>query len=205
MSSAIRREIPFAIAFIAIVTMFGEYIFVPFSGVAIAMREIAVIIAGFAIIVGGVMLAIVHGHLIIRRQTGYLYSVCCLVALFGMVVVGFLPPMGGSDQFNWTFTSINGVAERTVYASLAFWITAAAYRALKAKSLEATLMLISALVCCFANAPIAAMVGPFTEMQSWLLAVPSTGAYRGIIITTACGLIALGARTLIGRERRWGE
>jgi hypothetical protein len=47
------------------------------------------------------------------------------------------------------------------------------------------------------------MVGPFKEIQSWILSVPSTGAYRAITITVACGVVALGVRTILGREKQW--
>jgi hypothetical protein len=203
MSRLIQNRISLVIISIAILVMLAEYILAPFQGIATSMRDTAVVVAGFAIAFGAVTLTIYHGRIIGRRQSGYLYSISCLGALFVMLVFGLLPPIGGSAQLLWIYTWVNSVAERTVYGSLAFWIFAAAYRAFRVKSLEATILLITALVVCFANTPISAMADPIRDIQLWILSVPTVGAYRAITISVACGLVALGVRNLIGRGIRW--
>jgi hypothetical protein len=70
MSVLAKREIPLLIVIIAVLVMFGEYILVPFKDVATAMRDSAVVIAGFALTMAAVTLTIHHGSVIKR--------VCCI-------------------------------------------------------------------------------------------------------------------------------
>lgn len=203
MSTLIKREIPFAIAVASIVIMIGDYAFLPLASIAMAIRNWTVIVAAFGMMIGMVAMSIYHIRKIMRRETGYIYSICNLFACYAFFIFAMTPPILTSLQYEWMYKWINSVAARTTYGALAFWISAAALRTLRAKTLESTLLVVAAMICMFANAPVSAMIGPFKPAAAWLLAVPSTGAYRGIIITSACGVLALGLRIIIGREKPW--
>lgn len=203
MTSIIRDQIPWFIAGASIIIMFGDYILDPVAVIATALRNWAVIVAAFAMGLALVSMTIFHFRAISQRQSGWYYSICTLAGCFTMIIVAFMPPMTGSAQFNWLYKWVNTVSGQTTYAALAFWISAAAYRTLRVRSFEATLMVVGAMICMFANAPLSALLGPWKPAASWFLAVPSTGAYRGIVITSACGMIALGLRVLLGRLRPW--
>jgi len=203
MSDLIGREIPLAIAVAAIVLMIGDYVLLPLEPIAMTIRNWTVIVAAFGMIVGMVSMTIYHLRVIMRRESDWYYSVFTLIACYAFFIFALIPPILTSTQFNFMYKWINSVSARTTYGALAFWISAAALRTLKAKSFESTLLVVAAMICMFANAPVSVMVGPFKPVAAWLLDVPSTGAYRGIIITSACGVVALGLRILIGRERPW--
>jgi len=170
---------------------------------ATAVRNGTVIVAAFGMIMGMAAMTIYHLRVIMRREPDWYYSIFTLVACYAFFIFALTPPILTSIQYAWMYKWINSVAARTTYGALAFWISAAAVRTLKVRSFESTLLVVSAMICMFANAPLASLIGPFAEAAQWLLSVPSTGAYRGVIITSACGVVALGLRIIIGRERPW--
>lgn len=203
MSDLVRRQIPFIIAVAAIVIMIADYGFAALTPLAMAIRNGTVIVAAFSMILGMASMTIYHVNKIIKRDTDWYYSIFTLVACYAFFIFAMIPPILTSAQYNWMYKWINSVSARTTYGALAFWISAAAVRTLKARNLESTLLVVSAMICMFANAPLSSLIGPFSEAAGWLLSVPSTAAYRGVIITSACGVVALGLRMLIGRERPW--
>jgi hypothetical protein len=203
MASLVRDQIPWFIAGASIIIMFGDYILDPMAGVSTAVRNWTVIVAAFAMGLALVTMTIYHLGNLTRRGDGWYYSICTLAGCYIMLIVGLMPPIQGSPQFTWLYKWVNTVSGRTTYAALAFWISAAAYRTLRVRTIESTLMVVAAMIAMFANAPVSALVGPFKPWALWLLKVPSTGAYRAIAITSACGMLALGLRTLLGRVRPW--
>lgn len=203
MSDLVRRDIPLAIAVIAIGVMIGDYVFAPLKAITLAIQNGTIIVSAFAMGLAMVSMTIYHIRVVYRRGPGWYYSICTLVACYTFMIAGLTPPLLGGPQYHWMYKWINTVSGRTTYAALAFWISAAALRTLRLRSLEASLMVVTAMICMFANAPLSALMGPFKPIASWLLRVPSTAAYRAIAITTACGVFALGLRVILGRERPW--
>jgi ABC-type antimicrobial peptide transport system permease subunit len=90
----------------------------------------------------------------------------------------------------------------TLYSLVAFYIVGAAYRSFQARNMEAALLLIAAIFVMLKNAPIGEMIWMgFPDIGRWLMNVPNTAAFRGIMIGTAIGAIGLGLRILLGKER----
>jgi hypothetical protein len=80
-------------------------------------------------------------------------------------------------------------------------MTSGIYRALRAKNIESGLLLIVGIIALARNAPaVAAAFPPIIPWEAWISAVPTTSAQRGIMIGASLGAIALGIRTMIGRE-----
>jgi len=80
--------------------------------------------------------------------------------------------------------------------------SSAAYRAFRARTLEAAILLVSGTIVMLANAPVGGSIwGGFTPLKDWIFDVPNMSTMRGITIGAALGALALGARTLMGKER----
>jgi ABC-type enterobactin transport system permease subunit len=72
----------------------------------------------------------------------------------------------------------------------------------KARSKEAALLLISAVLVMWGRAPISAVISEgFAAIADWMMAVPNTAGMRGIVIGIGIGVISIGIRTLLGIER----
>ena len=89
-----------------------------------------------------------------------------------------------------------------MYSILAFFITAAAYRAFRARNIEAALILISGTIVVMSNAPLFTSAFPFfIDMKNWIFDVPNASTMRAVTMGAALGAIALAVRMLMGIER----
>jgi hypothetical protein len=80
-----------------------------------------------------------------------------------------------------------------VYASLAFYISSAGYRAFRARSLEAGILLGAGLIVLLGRAPLGDAISPYLpEIANWIINVPNVAGMRGIIICSAVGVMASG-------------
>jgi hypothetical protein len=89
-----------------------------------------------------------------------------------------------------------------MYSILALFISSAAYRAFRARNVEAFLMLASGIITMMMNAPIGEVIWRgFPIVGDWIMMVPNVAAQRAFLICVVVGTISLGIRTLLGMER----
>ena len=108
--------------------------------------------------------------------------------------------------YKWFFDFIFIPLSATMFALLAFYIASAAFRAFRARNIDATILLIAACVVMLAQVPIGkAMLGEYgtylVQFKNWLMDVPNVAARRAIFIGAALGAIATGLRIVLGIER----
>lgn len=91
-----------------------------------------------------------------------------------------------------------------MYALLVFYIASAAFRAFRARNIEATLMLSAAILVMIGRVPIGmAVSNMFPKLANWIMCVPNSAGQRGIIIGATIGVIAVGLKTILGIERSY--
>ncbi len=191
------------LTFIVGILIIAEF-FLPGLNLANASNEVqnwGVVIAAFALGLAAVNLVRIHGRRIILRRSEWWNSALLLFFLFYMIVVGII---AGTDYiaYEFAFQNVMTPLGATMYAMLSFWIASAAYRAFVARSIEASILLISAAIVMLGNAPIGeAIWARFPALGSWIMDIPNTAAMRGIMIGAAIGAIALGIRVMVGIER----
>lgn len=105
--------------------------------------------------------------------------------------------------YKWFFDFIFIPLSATMFALLAFYIASAAFRAFRARNIDATILLIAACVVMLAQVPIGkVMFGDIlVQFKNWLMDVPNVAARRAIFIGAALGAIATGLRIVLGIER----
>ncbi len=159
------------------------------------------IFMAFAVIPAIVGLIRLHWTRIQRRHADAAYSGIALVAMAATLVCGFIVDRTfNGPSFAWIAGYVFAPLQQAVFAFLAFFIVSAAYRAFRARTLDATLLLISAVIVLVGNA-VLPLPGPGGSAEMWLLAVPSMAVQRGIILGVALGIIAQSVRILLGLER----
>lgn len=102
----------------------------------------------------------------------------------------------------WIFDHILAPSNQTMFALLAFFVASAAFRAFRARNIEAGLLLGAAIIVLLARAPIgSAIAGWLPDLAQWILDVPSNGSRRAIMMGAAVAAIATGLRVILGLER----
>ena len=126
-----------------------------------------------------------------------------ITMLFGFVEGG--ARMDDDQIYKWIFDYILTPLSATMFALLAFYIASAAFRAFRARNLDATILLIAACIMMLATVPVGEQIPFFGDyllhIKSWLMDVPNVSTRRAIFVGAALGTISTGLRILLGIER----
>ena len=106
--------------------------------------------------------------------------------------------------FGWLYDYVLVALQGTVFSLLAFFVASAAYRAFRARSLEATILLSAAVIVMAGRVPLGEYLLPGIGLISdWIMNVPNTAAQRGILIGVSLGGIAISIKIIFGIERAY--
>ena len=207
-----RRVVPLVITFIAgIVIITG--LFVPHEPLGQVEGTFLVwyaIIFGFTLMLGLDSLIRIHANKIRRRQPGFGYSMVLIAGIVVTLVVGTWSIIKYGSAFDmrapFMFIYMNMIVpcSATMFSLLAFFIASAAYRAFRARTIDATLLLIAGALVMIGRVPVGHMLwDKFPVIAEWLMSVPQMAAKRGILIGVSLGMIATSLRIILGIERTY--
>lgn len=217
-----KREIPLAITFITGILVIITF-FIPHRPFGDFQQRSLIwfsIVAGFTMLLGIDSLIRGHGKKILRRQEGWGYSIALIAGVVSTVSVGLYSwarwgtPFQLGSPFMYMYTYAIIPLESTMFAILSFFIASTAYRAFRAKTMEATLLLV-AIIVMLGRVPAGTYLyhlipyfgshhpGALMEFQEWIMDVPQLAAKRGIMIGAYLGAVAMSLRIILGIERTY--
>jgi hypothetical protein len=201
-----KRKIPLAICLIMGVVMIIQF-FVPhptslrFNS---TILKWVIILAAFAMVLAIGNLVRHHGLRIQKRKSGWLYSVVTLTSMTAMAIIGLFWGVEDGSLFQLIYLNIFAPLSATMFALLAYYMASAAYRAFRARSLEATLLLAAAFIVMIGFMPFGQYIHPrFPAFAEWIMQVPNMASQRGILFGIAFGSIATALKIILGIERSW--
>jgi hypothetical protein len=104
--------------------------------------------------------------------------------------------------YTWLYDHIFAPCNSTMFALLAFFIASAAFRAFRARNVEAALLLGAAILIMVGRVPIGRAVSDvFPWLADWIIDVPNNAGRRAIMMGAALGAIATSLRVILGLER----
>jgi len=202
------------------------------------VSDFANILSSFLLGLGVFSIIRIHGRKLFRRQPDWGFSAVLFLAMIAMVIVGYvnyyqtrytpgsskleLPSNWGSWQFanDLLFNGLLQQMDAAMFSVIAFYILSAAYRAFRIRSVEATILLSTALIVIFSLMGIVAyewnnavahipgattggIAGNFslTEIYKWINQNVQTPAIRGIDFGVGIGALAMGLRLWLSLER----
>ncbi|HID94494.1 MAG TPA: hypothetical protein EYP53_00360 [Candidatus Latescibacteria bacterium] len=201
-----RHQIPLIITFVAGITMIVQY-FVPhepFAALSQQFRIWFLIIATFAMILGVGNIIKIHVERISRARPGWGYSVILLAGLATTAISGIGWGIQPGTIFFYLFWNLLIPLGSTMFALLAFFITSAAYRAFRARTAEATLLLAAAIIVMLSRVPVGTYLWDrFPIVGNWIMDYPNTAGQRAIMIGIALGVVSASLRIILGIERTY--
>jgi hypothetical protein len=179
------------------------------------LLEWARIIGAFALVLGLGSLFRTHWDKIRQRRRGeWPYSIVTLASFVLMVWAGLVYGNGEGSVgtrlltveegtlFQWLFDNVEVPLDATMFALLSFFIASAAYRTFRARNLEATLLLITAVIVMLGRVPLGEMMHErMPGLYEWIMQYPAVAGKRGILFGVALGSIATSLRIILGIER----
>jgi hypothetical protein len=206
-----RKEITLGIIWITVLVVFLAYFFgvdtLTNAFTALTVNW-TVIISNIAIFVGG--LAVFQRSIVLaRRPSGdmterIMYGWQALIAAF-LFILGMTLGIQ-SPSYSWLYNYILLPSWQTIYSLIIFFMCTASYRAFRARTASAGVMLICAIFVLLRNAPIGEAIWPgFYSIGSWVLDIVNLSGNRAIMIGAMIGATSLLIRILMGRERIMGE
>jgi hypothetical protein len=218
------------------------------EGVSFWLEDTVATIANFSTILSGFLLGLgifsiarIHGKNLVRRQKDWIYSLVLLLCMVAIVFFGLADwhsrQGAGSallaDPANWgivnrgkdfLFDGMFQQMDAAMFSLIAFFIISAAYRAFRVRSIEATILLATALIMILSLMGVVQYVseqllGNFTggnpdafannltlsSVAGWISNNVQTPAIRGIDFGIGIGALAMGLRLWLSLEKAGGN
>ncbi|MBF0314673.1 MAG: hypothetical protein HQK50_09160 [Oligoflexia bacterium] len=209
----LKKTLPLILAFVSgwlAITL--EYI--PHQNSEATMASLTkglIIIGAITAFMGIYGLFSLHYLKIKRRSEGWGYSTLVIAGFMIMTAFGIynngafmFQPQVEAGGISWIYEYIFNPCQATMFSILAFFIASAAYRTFRAKSLEAGILLVAAIIVMFGKVPIAGLVSEhIPEVAQWLLDYPNMAVKRAIFFGVALGGISTALRIIFGIERSY--
>ena len=173
--------------------------------------NVAVILAGFAVLVGIINLLIVHTGKVRLKQKGSVYSTILVVTLLVTFLLGLLAHYNLSlirSLYNGAFLSIQLPIETSLMALLVVTLTYASIRLLRRQlNLISIIFLTTAFLILVGTAPWPFLgdVPILGSLRAWIAQIPAGAGARGILLGVGLGTLTTGLRILFGSDRPYGS
>jgi hypothetical protein len=199
-----KNQFPFVVlSLVAIYVIFTYFFQVPpeVSASVGDLTTFGAIIASFGILLGTVALTRYHVTLLYRRKGTWKYSIVTLFILAVTLILGVTETSKGRE-FLWIFNWVYQAIYPTLYSTTALFITSAAYRTFKLRTIDSGIMMIVAVLMILSWMTLGNLAfPPSVPIGDWILKVPNNAGFRGMTIGVALGLMGIGIRAILGRYR----
>lgn len=200
-----RRQVPLAIGFTVGIFMIIQF-FVPhptFRRVYETVLDWKQIVFGCTLILGSLNLFKHHAMKVQRREKDYHYNLVALLGFTAMVVAALVWGIAGGP-YRWLFNNVQMSMQATMFSLLAFFVASASYRAFRARSVTATLLLLAGVLVMIGRVPIGHELSPrLPDISTWILNCPTMAAKRGVVIGVGLGMASTALKLILGIERSY--
>ncbi|MBI3871739.1 MAG: hypothetical protein HY304_01530 [candidate division Zixibacteria bacterium] len=213
-----RREIPMFIAFFVGVVCIIQFFIPhkPFGTLVDTFSDWFGILQSVAIWLGA--LNLLKGSLektFAKKTHDRWYGIVVVLSFFLITIIGLFFSGGRGFQlsgtrFDFLYVNIFTPLSSTMFALLAFFVASASYRAFRARSGEATLLLLAAFFVMLGRAPVGDMMTTWvpegyrlSDVASWIMTYPQVAGQRAIMIGIALGVASASLRLILGLERSY--
>ncbi len=215
-----KTTVPVLVAFLSGLILVVSFFFDDKNWLGLLGQELKIwltIVGGFTLLLGVVSITRVNWSAVKRKKEGWKFKILTLIAIFAMAIPSVLSPdwsvrFGRNEGsiYDWLFQYLMSPMMATMFATLAFYIASAAYRAFRARSVEATLLLVTATFVMLWRVPMGEwFLNLFTWidipylLNTYIMGGINMAVQRGIIIGAALGAASMSLRIILGIERTY--
>jgi hypothetical protein len=177
------------------------------------------IVTAVAFGLGVINLFQIHGKRILKKNPNAFFSYVFFIGFFTTLVIGILsrihPNAINKNLYDLIVVGGYQNLDATMFSIIAFYITSAAYRAFRVKSVEATLLLVTAVIVMLGQISRGQLLTNwlpeqgvgflgnfrFEVIRDWILNKANTPAIRAINFGLGIGSLAVALRIWLGLER----
>jgi len=214
-----KTTVPVVVAFVAGLVLVVSFFFEADTFVGGLSQELKIwltIVGGFTLLLGVVSITRVNLAAVRAKKAGWGFKLCTLISIFAIGLPSVLPetwsPLFGRSEgsiYDWLFVYLDRPMMATMFATLAFYIASAAYRAFRARSAESTILLVTAIVVMLWRVPMGEAFlnlfpGNIPEfLNTYIMNGANLAVQRAIIIGAALGAASMSLRIILGIERTY--
>lgn len=227
-----KRTVPLVITALGGIVLIIAYFIPHTQGWGEAASTWFNILAAIAFILGGGNLIKVNLRKISDRNAGWGYAAVTVIAFLITLIVGLgkigvhpaeqYPHVGWSGSYReigtpfwWLYEYAFKPLTATMFAMLAFYVASAAFRAFRAKNLEATLLLGTAFLILLGRTAAGVWLTAWIPEESsvsglrtenltvTVMSVFNTAGNRAIMIGIALGVVSTSLKVLLGVDRSY--
>lgn len=204
MNNTITYRLPFVLMFFVGLFMIVQY-YVPHPSIQTPkgyLLQWKVPLNGFIILLAIVGIVTMHARKILKREKRWGFSTITLISMAAMIFVGFWKGTADGSIFSDWFIYLITPIEATMFSLLAFFVASAAFRAFRARTVGATVLLVSAAVVMLGLIPAVEDAVPIIgSISEFILEYPNTAAKRAILIGVSLGAISVALKNIFGIDK----
>jgi len=139
----------------------------------------------------------------ISRGNDSLFRIVGLIGFAAMPLVALIWGIGAESPFMWIFENVQAPMQATVFSLLAFFVVSASFRGFRARSVPATILLVTAMIVLLSRTPLGDAFHWLPDWADWIRNYPSMSARRAILVGIGLGSLTTSLRVIVGIERTW--
>ena len=197
-----QRTIPITIVTVCMIILLLAYYFpgLGLSPVATGLTKWTTVITAVAYWMGAASVAIMYGRRTIRKAQGWYYAAWVLVTMFGTILLGLILGLNHEIYTSLVSATVSNFGI-LLYAMMVPFLFSAGFRALRARSLESAVLIVSMVIVYVGQSPAGSEMLPITEsMKEFINKSFATGTGRAVLIANAFGSAVLAIRAILGKE-----
>lgn len=225
-----KRQIPLAITFVAGLMMMAQFFLPAYNEWGDKFLTWFNILAAVAYVLGAGSLYVVNGKVIQRRGRDWQFKVVLLASLSLTLLVGLFwrytsesglmgwlnPTVLPTDEGTWfdfMFQYVYTPLSATMFSLLAFFIASASFRAFRARSVESTLLLVTAFIVMIFRVPLGEYIwyqlpilGDYNIgklIEDFIMNGFNAAGQRAVLLGASIGLISVSLKIMLGIERSY--
>jgi hypothetical protein len=200
-----KREGPMLVAFLCGIIVLAGY-FLDQKAVTDLAAQIVrwrIVIAAFALALGGVNMLRLHGQRVAQQKNNWPYSLIFIVSFFLYFVLG-VTKSPTSSQYQYIWQNLYQPASSTMYSFTLFYMTSACWRAFRIRNWQAAVLLVVGVVVLLGQVGLGSAISPaIPKISDWIVANPSAAGIRAITIGGSLGMVMMSIRVILGLERTY--